>query len=80
MISICKTYKCPFFSEGQGSPIGGYGCQKFGSALHCPVSQVAEVSATEYELFTEDGKSLNHQTMVVLGINYLVLEDRLKEL
>jgi hypothetical protein len=82
MISVCRTFKCPFFSEGQraeiGAPIGGYGCQKFGCAAHCLVSQVTEVTATEYELFTPEGKSPNNQTMIILGINHLVLEDKLK--
>jgi hypothetical protein len=75
--SICKKFKCPFFSEGQRSspdtPIGGYGCTRFSSATHCLVSQVADVTATEYELFYDKEKaSPNRETMIELGIKYLV--------
>jgi hypothetical protein len=74
--SICQSFKCPFWSNGQrsspGAPIGGYGCTRFGSATQCLVSQVAGVTATEYELFYDSGKaSPNRNTMIELGIEHL---------
>jgi hypothetical protein len=76
--SVCRSFSCPFWSEGHraepGAPVGGYGCQLFGSALHCPVFQVKGVSATEYELFVDDGGSQNRDTMIALGIAHLVFK------
>jgi hypothetical protein len=54
-------------------PFLSHGCQRFGSALHCPVSQVKGVSATEYELL-DDGGSQNRDTMIALGISHLVFK------
>jgi hypothetical protein len=81
--SVCKSFNCPFWSNGTRStpdaPIGGYGCKKFSVATHCIVSQVADVSATEYELFYDTAKaSPNKETLIRLGIDYLV-DQEIKE-
>ena len=77
-ISVCKSFSCPYWSDGKKSEegiTGGYGCTMFSVASHCPVSQVKNVSSTEYELFADEGVSQNCQTMIALGISHLVFRD-----
>jgi hypothetical protein len=81
--SICKSFNCPFWSEGTrstpGAPISNYGCKRFSVATHCLVSQVVDVSAKEYELFYDKSKaSPNRETLIRLGLKYLV-DQEIKE-
>ena len=39
----------------EGGITGGYGCRKYTSALHCAIGEIKGVSATEYELFIDQG-------------------------
>jgi hypothetical protein len=55
-------------------PFSGNGCEKFDSAFQCPVYQAKGVSATEYELFADDGGEQNRDTMIALGISRLVFK------
>jgi hypothetical protein len=77
-ISICKSFSCPYWSDGTRTNegiTGGYGCTKFSTAMACPVSQVKGVSETQYELFAEEGGSQNRDTMIALGIAHLVFRE-----
>jgi hypothetical protein len=58
MKSFCKEH-CGYFSEGAkvDGATYGYGCGRYGTALHCPVSYVKNVSATEYEIGIPDGST-----------------------
>jgi hypothetical protein len=78
-ISICKTFPCPFFSEGVRSgmgSIGGYGCQKFSVAGHCPVNSIKNVYDTQYELsLDQERSSQNDETVIALTISHLVFKN-----